>query len=93
MEIEWYRDLSIAVVGLLVVLALIVLIIVALALYFRARKVLANAQKLERKIEDFAEYRLSGTKLGLVLGSIGSVIGAGFYSYQSRKKKQKSNGK
>lgn len=93
MGIEWYRDLSIAVVGLLVVLALIAVIIIVLALYFRARKVLENAQKLEQKIEDFAEYRLSGTKLGLVLGSIGSLLGAGLYSYQSRKKKQKPNGK
>ena len=92
MGIEWYRDLSIAVMGLLVVLALIALIIISLALYFQARKVLTNARVIERKIEDFAEYRLSGTKLGLVLGAVGSVIGTGIYSYRSRKKKQKPTG-
>lgn len=91
MGVEWYRDLAIAVMGLLVVLALIALIIVIVLLYVRANKVLASAQQIERKVEDYAESRLSGTRMGTVLGAIGSVIGAGIYSYRSRKKKSKKS--
>jgi hypothetical protein len=78
MDIAWYRDLAITIVGFLLTLGLIVLLVIMLALYFRARKILQGAQKLERKIEDFAEYRLSGTKMGMVLGSLGTAIGQRF---------------
>ncbi len=91
MDIAWYRDLAITIVGFLLTLGLIVLLVIMLALYFRARKILQGAQKLERKIEDFAEYRLSGTKMGMVLGSLGTAIGAAVYAYQSRNKKKKSS--
>lgn len=95
MSIEWFRDLVIAIAGLVLIGVLILLAIISYSLYRRARAILDSAKAVSKTIQDISDYAGGGVAKPLI--QVVAIIqgirqGVDTFGKLFRKKKGGENG-
>lgn len=93
MSIEWFRDLVIAIAGLVLIGVLILFAILSYSLYRRARAILNSAKAVSKTIQDISDYAGGGVAKPLVqVVAIVQGIRQGVDTFSKIFKKKKGGG-
>ncbi len=93
MSIEWFRDLVIAISGLVLIGVLILFAVISYSLYRRARAILDSVKATSRTIQDISDYAGGGVAKPLIqVVAIIQGIRQGVDTFSKLFKKKKGGG-